>query len=53
MLTSIISPGVLGVMLVVVLTGTGIMTRIVSKKYGYTPEREEEMEQAAEESRHG
>lgn len=43
--TAIVSPEVLIVMLVIVLVGTGIMTSIVKGKYGYTPEKEKELEQ--------
>lgn len=42
-LTVIISPEVLGIMLVIVLAGAGIMTKIVRGKYGYTPEKEKEL----------
>lgn len=48
LLTAIVSPKVLGVMLVVVLVGTGIMTSVVHPKYQYTPEREKELEEMAE-----
>ena len=44
MLTSIISPGVAGVVLLVVLAGGYLMNRIIQRKYGYTPEREKELE---------
>lgn len=47
-LTAIISPGVLGVMLVIILVGTGIMTKIFRSKYDCTPEREKALEEAAE-----
>lgn len=47
-LTAIVSPKVLGVMLVVILVGGGIMTGIIKRKYGYTPEREKEWEEAVE-----
>lgn len=43
--TAIVSPEVLIVMLVIVLVGTGIMTSVVKGKYGYTPEKEKELEQ--------
>lgn len=49
MLTAIISPGVAGVVLLVVLAGGYLMNRIIRKKYGYTPEREKELEEAKEE----
>ncbi len=49
MLTAIISPGVAGVVLLVVLAGGYLMNRIVQKKYGYTPEREKKLEEAKEE----
>lgn len=49
MLTVIISPGVAGVVLLVVLTGGYLMNRIIQKKYGYTPEREKKLEEAKEE----
>ena len=44
MLTSIISPGVAGVVILVVLAGGYLMNRIIQKKYGYPPERETELE---------
>ena len=50
MLTSIISPGVAGVVLLVVLAGGYLMNRIIQKKYSYTPEREKELEEAKEEA---
>ena len=50
MLTSIISPGVAGVVLLVVLAGGYLMNRIIQKKYGYTLEREKELEEAKEEA---
>ena len=49
MLTAIISPGVAGVVLLVVLAGGYLMNRIIQSKYGYTPEREKELEEAKEE----
>lgn len=49
MLTAIISPGVAGVVLMVVLAGGYLMNRIIQKKYGYTPEREKKLEEAKEE----
>ncbi len=49
MLTAIISPGVAGVVLLVVLAGGYLMNRIIQKKYGYTPEREKKLEEAKEE----
>ena len=49
MLTEIISPGVAGVVLLVVLAGGYLMNRIIQKKYGYTPEREKKLEEAKEE----
>jgi hypothetical protein len=49
MLTAIISPGVAGVVLLVVLAGGYLMNRIIQKKYGYTPEREKKLEEAREE----
>ncbi len=49
MLTAIISPGVAGVVLLVVLVGGYLMNRIIQKKYGYTPEREKKLEEAKEE----
>ena len=49
MLTSIISPGVAGVVLLVVLAGGYLMNRIIQRKYGYTPEREKELEEVKEE----
>ena len=49
MLTAIISPGVAGVVLLVVLAGGYLMNRIILKKYGYTPEREKKLEEAKEE----
>lgn len=49
MLTAIISPGVTGVVLLVVLAGGYLMNRIIQKKYGYTPEREKKLEEAKEE----
>ena len=52
-LTAIVSPKVLAVMLVIVLVGTGIMTSVVRQKYECTPEREKELEQAAEQDRQG
>ena len=51
MLTSIISPGVAGVVLLVVLAGGYLMNRIIQKKYGYTPEREKELEEAVSDDR--
>lgn len=48
MLTAIISPGVAGVVLLVVLAGGYLLNRIVQKKYGYTPEREKELEEKRE-----
>lgn len=45
LLTAIISPKVLGVVLVIVLVGAGIMTSVVRRKYEYTPEREKELEE--------
>lgn len=45
LLTVIVSPEVLGIMLVIVLAGAGIMTKIVRSKYEYTPEREKELEE--------
>ena len=45
-LTAIVSPGVLGVMLVIVLAGAWIMTSVVRRKYECTPEREKELEEA-------
>jgi ABC-type dipeptide/oligopeptide/nickel transport system permease subunit len=47
-LTAIVSPKVLVVMMVIILAGTGIMTKIVRSKYEYTPEREEELEKGNE-----
>ncbi len=49
MLTAIISPGVAGVVLLVVLAGGYLLNSIIQKKYGYTPEREKELEEAREE----
>lgn len=49
MLTAIISPGVAGVVLLVVLAGGFLLNSIIQKKYGYTPEREKELEEAREE----
>ncbi len=49
MLTAIISSGVAGVVLMVVLAGGYLMNRIIQKKYGYTPEREKKLEEAKEE----
>lgn len=49
MLTAIISPGVASVVLLVVLAGGYLLNRIIQKKYGYTPEREKELEEAREE----
>ncbi len=49
MLTAIISPGVAGVVLLVVLAGGYLMNRIIQKKYGYTPEREKKLKEAKEE----
>lgn len=49
MLTAIISPGVAGVVLLVVLAGGYLMNRIIQKKYGYAPEREKKLEEAKEE----
>lgn len=49
MLTAIISPGVAGVVLLVVLAGGCLLNSIIQKKYGYTPEREKELEEAREE----
>jgi hypothetical protein len=46
-LTAIVSPKVLGVMLVIILVGAGIMTKIVHSKYEWTPEREKELEESA------
>lgn len=51
-LTSIVSPEVLGVVLVIVLVGTGIMTGVARRKYGCTPERERELEEAVKQPRH-
>lgn len=51
-LTSIVSPEVLVVMLVIILVGTGIMTSVVRHKYECTPEREKELEEAGEKERH-
>lgn len=50
-LTAIVSPEVLVVMLVIVLVGTGIMTRIVRRKYECTPEREKKLEEAGEQEK--
>lgn len=50
MLTAIISPGVAGVVLLVVLAGGFLLNSIIQKKYGYTPEREKELEEAREEA---
>ena len=49
MLTAIISPGVAGVVLLVVLAGGYLLNSIIQKKYGYTLEREKELEEAREE----
>lgn len=49
MLTAIISPGVAGVVLLMVLAGGYLLNSIIQKKYGYTPEREKELEEAREE----
>lgn len=49
LLTSIVTPKVLGVMLVIILVGAGIMTSVVKRKYGYTPEREKELEELTRE----
>lgn len=49
MLTAIISPEVAGVVLLVVLAGGYLLNSIIQKKYGYTPEREKELEEAREE----
>ncbi len=49
MLTAIISPGMAGIVLLVVLAGGYLMNRIIQKKYGYTPEREKKLEEAEEE----
>lgn len=47
-LTAIVSPGVIGGTLLVVLAGGWVMNRIVQKKYGYTPEREKQLEEGQE-----
>jgi ABC-type dipeptide/oligopeptide/nickel transport system permease subunit len=44
-LTAIVSPKVLGIMMVIILAGVGIMTKIVRSKYECTPEREKELEE--------
>lgn len=41
---SIVSPGVLFIMLLVGITGYFIVNKIVNKKYGYTKKREQELE---------
>ena len=48
MLTVIVSPAVAGVVLVVVLAGGSLMYHIVRKKYGYTPERQKELDAVQE-----
>ena len=48
MLTVIVSPAVAGVVLVVVLAGGSLMYHIVRKKYGYTPERQNELDEVQE-----
>ena len=48
MLTVIVSPAVAGVVLVVVLAGGSLMYHIVRKKYGYTPERQKELDEVQE-----
>lgn len=47
-LTAIVSPGVIGGTFLVVLAGGWVMNRIVQKKYGYTPEREKQLEEGQE-----
>lgn len=41
---SIVSPGVLFIMLLVGITGYFIMSKIANKKYGYTKKGEQELE---------
>lgn len=48
MLTAIVSPAVAGIMLVVVLAGGSLMYHIIQKKYGYTPERQKELDEVQE-----
>lgn len=48
-LTAIVSPAVAGVMLVVILAGGSLMYHIIQKKYGYTPERQKELDEVQEE----
>ena len=47
-LTAIVSPAVAGIMLVVVLAGGSLMYHIIQKKYGYTPERQKELDEVQE-----
>ena len=47
-LTVIVSPAVAGVVLAVVLAGGSLMYHIVRKKYGYTPERQKELDEVQE-----
>lgn len=53
MLTAIVSPGVIGGTLLVVLAGGWVLNRIVQKKYGYTPEREKQLEEGQEQGGSG
>ena len=41
---SIVSPGVLFIMIGVAVVGFFVMNKIVTDKYGYTKKREEELE---------
>lgn len=47
-LTAIVSPAVAGIVLVVVLAGGSLMHHIIQKKYGYTPERQKELDEVQE-----
>lgn len=49
-LTAIVSPTVLGIVLVIVFIGTAILTVVVRHKYQYTPEREKDLEEVAQKS---
>lgn len=48
MLTAIVSPAVAGIVLVVVVAGGSLMYQIIQKKYGYTPERQKELDEVQE-----
>lgn len=48
MLTAIVSPVVAGIVLVVVLAGGSLMYHIIWEKYGYTPERQKELDEVQE-----